>query len=281
MTLAGVLDVGDELCQAPVHLVGLELTTPVVAVLLQLVPVAHDDERRSKVQTMIGTALQQHLVGLRVVVLGIQHAACRPVVQLIDNLLHRELTLHLVQLIRPLLQTLVTLEVGMHRAVHHLEVGSRQGDARQACCQTTAEVRLIDHPFQRQWRAGIDEVPDDVELLEYRVYIAVGLSVLLVVEGFELQRLLVDVCPTFLQRQCVVQLSVEGQHVQLHGLAIHLLHGIHHILNKLRVRGSCRMDAYHHLRLLGLLLVGTLRLHQLTIGVDGLLAHLVGLHDGC
>ena len=69
------------------HLVRLKLTTPVVTILFHLVPVAHHDERRSKVQPMIGAALQQHLVGLRVVLLGVHHAARCPVVQLIDDLL--------------------------------------------------------------------------------------------------------------------------------------------------------------------------------------------------
>ena len=40
------------------------------------------------------------------------------------------------------------------------------------------------------------------------------------------------------------------------------------------------MDADHHLGILGLLLVGTLRTHLFTIGIDRLLADFVGCHDG-
>ena len=78
---------------------------------------------------VIGAALQEHLVGLRLVLLGIGHAASRPVVELIDDLLHTEFTLHAVELFSPFLQTAVTLVIDRRFARHHLEVRSRQRDA--------------------------------------------------------------------------------------------------------------------------------------------------------
>ena len=99
-------------------------------------------------------------------------------------------------------------------------------------------------------------------------------------ESFQLQRLLVYPRAAFLHRHGIVQLRVEGQHVQLHLFAIDHLYGVHHILYELGVRRTGWMYPHHHLRLRGLLLVGTLRLHQVAVGVDGLLALLVGLHDG-
>ena len=54
-------------------------------------------------------------------------------------------------------------------------------------------------------------------------------------ECFQLERLLVDVRTAFLQRQGIIQLRVESQHVQLHQLAIHFLLGVYHILNELGI----------------------------------------------
>ena len=99
-------------------------------------------------------------------------------------------------------------------------------------------------------------------------------------EGFQLQGLLVDIRATLLQRERIIQFRVEGQHVQLHRLTVHLLYGVHHVLNELRIRGARWVDPYHHLRLLGLLLVRTLRTHLFAIGVNRLLAHLISSHDG-
>ena len=67
--------------------------------------------------------------------------------------------------------------------------------------------------------------------------------------------------------------------MQLHRLAIHLLHRVHHVLDELRIRGSGRVDANHHLGLLRLLLIGPLRAHLLAVGIDGILADLVRCHD--
>ena len=235
---------------------------------------------------MVGAALQQHLVSLGVVLrgvvlLGVHHAACRPVVELIDDFLNAELTLHPIQLLGPLLQALVAVVVHAALARHHLEVGGRQGDASEAGGQTAAEVLLVDLLLQRDGCARVDEVPRHVEVLQYRVVVRVRLAVLLVVEGLQLQRLLVNPRAALLNGHRVVQLRVEGQHVQLHILAVHVLHRVHHVLNKLRVRGTGRMYPDDNLRLLGLLLVGALGAHLFTIGVDGVLAHLVGSHDGC
>ena len=99
-------------------------------------------------------------------------------------------------------------------------------------------------------------------------------------EGFELQGLLIDVSTTFLQRQRIVELRIKGQHVQLHLLTIYHLYGIHHVLDELGIRGSRWVDTHHHLRLLGLLLVGTLRAHLLTIGINSVFANLISSHDG-
>ena len=99
-------------------------------------------------------------------------------------------------------------------------------------------------------------------------------------ERFELQGLLVDIRTTFLQRQGIIQLRVEGQHVQLHRLAIHFLLGVHHVLDKLGITRSRWMDPHHHLRLLWLLLIRTFRTHLFAIGVDRLFADLISSHDG-
>ena len=112
------------------------------------------------------------------------------------------------------------------------------------------------------------------------VHVAVSLSVLLVVEGLEFQTLLVNPRTALLYAHGVVQLGVEGQHVQVHLLAVHLFHGVHHVLYELGVGGTCRMHPDYHLGLLGLLLVSPLGAHLLTIGVDGVTPCLVGLYDG-
>jgi hypothetical protein len=57
MALTGVLDIYYQFSEAPIDIVCLELAAPVLALLMHLVPVAHHDEWRSEVQTMIGTAL--------------------------------------------------------------------------------------------------------------------------------------------------------------------------------------------------------------------------------
>ena len=99
-------------------------------------------------------------------------------------------------------------------------------------------------------------------------------------EGLQLEALLVDIGTTLLQCQRIVQLCVERQHVQLHRLSVNLFYGVHHVLNELCVTGSCRVNPDNHLRLLRLLLVGTLCLHLLAIGVDGLDALFVNFLDG-
>ena len=98
-------------------------------------------------------------------------------------------------------------------------------------------------------------------------------------EGLQLQRLLVDPRTALLHRHGVVELRVERQHVQLHRLAVDLLNAIHHVLNKLRIRGSGWMHAHDHPGLLGLLLVSPFRAHLLAIGIDGVLADLVSRHN--
>ena len=98
-------------------------------------------------------------------------------------------------------------------------------------------------------------------------------------ESLKFKRLLVNPTSTFLYRQGVVQLSVEGQHVQLHRLAIHFFHSVHHVLNKLGVTCTRRVDTYSNLRLLRLLLVGAFRFHLLTVGINGILTYPVCSQD--
>ena len=100
-------------------------------------------------------------------------------------------------------------------------------------------------------------------------------------ECLEFQRHLVYPRAPFLHTQRVVQLCVEGQHVQVHFLTIYVFHRIHHVLNKLGVRRSCRMHPDHHLWLLGLFLVSPFGAHLFTIGVDGIAPHLVGSDYRC
>ena len=69
--------------------------------------------------------------------------------------------------------------------------------------------------------------------------------------------------------------------MKLHLYPINYLDGVHHILNELSIRGTGRMDANDHLRLLRLFLVGALGLHLLAVGIDGILALLVSINDGC
>ena len=45
VTPTGILDIHDQLCQSPIHFIRLELTTPVLPVLMHLFPMAHHDER--------------------------------------------------------------------------------------------------------------------------------------------------------------------------------------------------------------------------------------------
>ena len=77
---------------------------------------------------MIGAALQQHLVGLAVILLGILHATSSPVVEFIDDFLNGQLTLHLIQFLSPLLQSIVAVVVNVALATHHLIVCSWQRD---------------------------------------------------------------------------------------------------------------------------------------------------------
>ena len=98
-------------------------------------------------------------------------------------------------------------------------------------------------------------------------------------ESLQFERLLINPRTALLNGDGVVELRVKRQHVQLHRLAIHLLHGIYHILNKLRIRGSRWVNPDDHLGLLRLLLIRTLRAHLLTIGIDGILTQLIRSDD--
>ena len=54
-------------------------------------------------------------------------------------------------------------------------------------------------------------------------------------EGFQLHRLLINPRTTLLHGDRIIQLGIEGEHMQLHGLAIHLFHVVHHVLNELGI----------------------------------------------
>ena len=153
---------------------------------------AHHDERCCKVQSMIGAALQEHFVGLGIVLFGVGHTTGCPVVELIDNLLQRQLTLHAIQFESPFLHTTITLEIHPAFTLHHLEVGAGQGDTRQARCQSRAEVLLIHLLLQCNGRARIDIVPGDEEILHHGVEIRVCLTILLIVESLQFEALLVN-----------------------------------------------------------------------------------------
>ena len=68
--------------------------------------------------------------------------------------------------------------------------------------------------------------------------------------------------------------------MQLHGLAVYILHSVHHILDKLSIRCSRGMHTHHYLRLLGLFLVSTLGLHFFAVAIDCILAYLICSHNG-
>ena len=230
---------------------------------------------------MISAALQQHLVGLRVVLLGIHHTACSPVVELIHNLLNREFALHPVEFLCPGFQALITIEVHMTLAVHHLEIGGWQRDAGQTGGQTASEILLVHLLLQGDGRAGVDEVPGHVEVLKDRVIVRIRLTVFFIVKGLQLERLLVDPRTALLNSHGIIQLCVKSEHVELHQMSVDFLYTIHHVLDKLRIRGSGGMHADDNLRFLRLLLVGPLGAHLLSIGIDSLFAYLISSHDRC
>ena len=122
MALASVLNGHQQFCQSPVHIVSLKLTAPILAVLMDVGPMAHHNERSREVQPMIGTTLAKHFLGLRLILLGVSHTACRPFVQFINDMLNSQFTLHTIQLESPLFQSAVALEVNVLFATHHLKV---------------------------------------------------------------------------------------------------------------------------------------------------------------
>ncbi len=77
-----------------------------------------------------------------------------------------------------------------------------------------------------------------------------------------------------------IQLGIKRQHVQLHIRAIHILHSVYHVLDKLGVRCSRGVNTHHYLRLLGFLFVGALGFHLLSIAINGVLTCFIGCHDG-
>ena len=68
--------------------------------------------------------------------------------------------------------------------------------------------------------------------------------------------------------------------MQLHLLAIHHFLGVDHVLDELRIGGLRRVVAQRHLGFLGLVLVGTLGLEQVTVIVDRNYSLSIGLLDG-
>ena len=61
VSLTSVLDIHNQLSQFPIHIVRLEFTIPILAILLHLIPMSHHDKRRREVQTVISTALKAML----------------------------------------------------------------------------------------------------------------------------------------------------------------------------------------------------------------------------
>ena len=104
-------------------------------------------------------------------------------------------------------------------------------------------------------------------------------------EGFQLHGAFINPLSAFCGIGRRVELRVEGQHVQVHFLIAHRLHGLVHILDKHTVGRSCAMNAHHHLRLpqrllLLLLAAGSALLHRLLVAVDGIVAQLVVADEG-
>ena len=80
----------------------------------------------------------------------------------------------------------------MALAIHHLEVGRWQRNAGQAGGKAIAEVLFIHLLLQGDGRACVDEVPKHVEVLQDAVVVRIGLAILFIVEGFQLEAQLVN-----------------------------------------------------------------------------------------
>ena len=87
-------------------------------------------------------------------------------------------------------------------------------------------------------------------------------------EGLQLHALLVDPRSAALQGDRVVQLRVEGEHMQLHLLAVHHLLRVQHVLYQLAVARSGRVYADDALRPVLALLVGGPLLRVLLVAVQ-------------
>ena len=94
-------------------------------------------------------------------------------------------------------------------------------------------------------------------------------------EGFQLHGGLVNPRAALHHADGVVELGVKREEVQLYILAIDVLTGVEHVLNKLAVGRSCRMHADDALRLFPTLLIGSFFIDVHLIAVQCLFASLV------
>ena len=78
----------------------------------------------------------------------------------------------------------------------------------------------------------------DIHRHRHRVLVGILLTVLLVVEGLQLEELLVDPSAALRHGGRVVEFRVKGGQVQLHLPAVNPLLGVQVVHDKLRVRGA-------------------------------------------
>ena len=151
---------------------------------------------------------------------------------------------------------------------YHLIIRLGHGNHRKTRTETTAEVLLIHLLLQGYGRACVDVVPSHMELIHRGIRVLIHLSVLLIVEGLQLHALLVDPGASALQSNGIIQLRIEGEHVQLNLLAIYDFFCIEHILNQLAIGSAGWMDSDNTLWLIFTLLVRSFLLLILLIAVE-------------
>ena len=255
-------------------------------------PVAHDDEGCRDVDAVVRHTTYQQRHDVVLFLFADAHQVVTPVPGRLHQWPEGQLTLGLMQFEGPLLQGVHHLDIhlGLLLEGHHLVLRGAEGQHGQTAEESAAEVTAVHLPVQGQRSAGIDVVPVDVERAVYRVHVLILLVVLLVVEGLQLKDALVDPLSAAAVLHVRVQLRVEGEEVQVHGFAVHLLDILHHVLDEDPVGRLTAVDADLHVGVLdgGALLLVLLRggpfLDLLLIVVDHVVAHLVvgndGGHDG-
>ena len=139
--------------------------------------------------------------------------------------------------------------------------------------------------MQAERRARVNIIPIHVERSSHGIHVAVLLIVLLVVEGLQFHRALVNPLSALRGRGRRIELRVERQHMQVHLLVAYHVDGLAHILDKHAVGRPGAVDADDHIGLFQslLLLLLTRRaalLQLLLILVDGIVSHPVCRDDG-